>query len=111
MTEPSFLLSPEAMADLSSIMDYIASRSGRLRPEQVLGRLTRTLAALAYSPGMGRRTDLEGQPFMFPLAPWIIFYEPEPELTGIQVLRVYDGRRDLERLLLEYKRPQRVPRE
>src|SRR5881398_2435660 len=110
MAEPTFVLSPEASADLTSIADYIASRSGELRATGVAERISRTLTALAYSPGMGRRTSLDGSPFRFPIAPWIILYEAAPDLAGIHVLRIFDGRRDLERMLLEYKRPQRQPR-
>src|SRR5258707_569403 len=106
MAEPRFLLSPEASADLSAIADYISEESGLGRAQDVVRRISRTLSTIAYSPNVGRRRpDLEGAPRLFPIWPWVIVYEPAQNLSGIQVLRIYDGRRDLGSLFREYKRP------
>ena len=111
MADPTFLLSPEASDDLLAIADYIARESGMLRAQGVVERISRTLGAIAYTPNAGRpRLDLDGAPLLFPVPPWLILYEPEPGLSGIYILRIYDGRRDLERLFRAYQRPRRLPR-
>ena len=77
MAEPTFLLSPEASNDLLAIANYIATESGLLRAQGVVERISRTLAAIAYTPNAGRQCpDLDGSPLRFPIPPWLILYEP-----------------------------------
>ena len=71
-----------------------------VRADGVIARLYRTLASLAFMPGIGRvRRDLKGAPRVFPVSPWLILYETAPGLDGIRVIRVVDGRRDLDAAL------------
>ncbi len=107
MAQPQFLLSPEALSDLENIAGYIALESGPARAEDVVARIERTLRTLAFMPGIGRqRRELDGNPFLFPIPPWIVFYELATDLSGIVVLRIYDGRRDPGSLQRDYKRPE-----
>ena len=100
MAEPGFVLSPAANADLDAIESYIATQSGAARARNVLERIFRSLIMLAHWPNVGRlHPEIEGTPRSFPVAPWIAFYEPSTELDGIYVLRILDGRRDLDTLL------------
>lgn len=106
MGSPRFDLSPDAIEDLTSIAGNIALRSGDTRANGAIERIWRTLAAISYFPNAGRRRlDLDGEPFLFSSPPWIILYEPEPNLAGIHVLRIFDGRRDLSKIFSDYKRP------
>ena len=99
MTDPQIEYSDDAQADLLALMRYIADRDGKLRAEMVVGKIRGTIRTLAFMPGMGRqRPDIEPGARAFPATPWMIFYVPLPELDGIRVVRVIDGRRDLESL-------------
>ncbi len=111
MAEPTFVLSADASDDLLSIAIFIAAESGLMRARGVVDRISRTLGAIAYTPNAGRpQHDLDGEPLLFPISPWLILYEPEPGLGGIYVLRILDGRRDLPRLFADYKRPRSGPK-
>jgi toxin ParE1/3/4 len=96
VTEPRFVLSPRALSDLQGLESYITDESGAQRAEAVIARIYRLLNMLAYWPKAGPiHKEIEGNPRTFAISPWIVFYEPSPELDGIHVLRVLDGRRDL----------------
>ena len=108
MAQPGFVLSREAEADLASIADFVAAESGELRATVVITRINAAFRSLAFMPGIGRQQrDIDGAPYRFAVFPWIILYEPAPDLGGIHILRVYDGRRDLEVLLRNYKTSRR----
>ena len=97
MAQSQFVLSPQAIADLQNLETYITEESGAARAEAVLARVYRSLKMLAYWPNAGRaRPNLGKMLRSFPVPPWIVFYEPMPNLEGIHVLRVVDGRRDLD---------------
>jgi len=96
VTELRIVYSAEARADLRALEDHIAERDGQLRADMVLGRIEETIHILAFMPGMGRpRPYLREGTRAFAVAPWTVIYEPLPELDGIRVIRVVDGRRDL----------------
>lgn len=63
-------------------------------------RFDRSIRNLADFPELGRlRPDVIGSPRSLSLHPWILFYEPLQDRKGIRVLRVIDGRRDIEEVL------------
>ncbi|TAL00087.1 MAG: type II toxin-antitoxin system RelE/ParE family toxin [Rhodospirillaceae bacterium] len=97
MAQPYFVLSPRAVADLRAIEEYVTVESGAARAAAIHERIYHSLNMLAYWPNSGRlRRELEGQPRGFAVAPWYVFYEPLATLDGIHVLRVVDGRRDIQ---------------
>ena len=97
MTERGFTLDPPAEADLEALARYIAEHDGGRRAALVIARIEKTLQNLAFMPRMGRPTrHLNPATRRFPAQPWIIYYDPTP--TGIHVLRIVDGRRDLRAL-------------
>ncbi len=99
MTELRVVLTGEAEADLLALERYIAERDGKQRANMILGRIYETIRTLAFMPGMGRPSPyLETGTRSFAVSPWSIFYVPLPELDGIRVVRVIDGRRDLDTL-------------
>jgi plasmid stabilization system protein ParE len=84
---------------LCALEDYIAAHDGQLRADMILGRIEETIGTLAFMPGMGQtRSYLREGLRAFAITPWSIIYEALPELDGIRVVRVMDGRRDLESL-------------
>ena len=67
-----------------------------MRATGVVERIWKTMHNLAFMPGMGRgRSYLEAETRAFPVAPWLIVYDPLPGDDGILVQRILDGRRDL----------------
>lgn len=90
------VVSPEAEADIDAIAAFIAKRDGAARATAVAERIWQTMDNLAFMPGIGRPTKyFEPGQRAFPVAPWIIYYMPQPDRDGIDVLRIIDGRRDL----------------
>jgi toxin ParE1/3/4 len=99
VTELRIVYSAEARADLRALEDYIAAHDGQLRADMILGRIEETIGTLAFMPGMGRRRpEVEPGARAFSVSPGVIYYTRLPELDGIRVVRVMDGRRDLESL-------------
>ena len=89
---------PLAEKDLDHIWDYIEEQSSsQVQAANFLRQLFIKLETLAQSPYIGRTRD-ELLPGLrsFPFKNYLIFYFP---LTrGIDVVRVLDGRRDIERI-------------
>ena len=105
MAEPQVIYSADARSDLMAIENYIAANDGEARAELIIGRIDETILNLAYFPGMGRsRPYLEPDARAFAISPWIIVYEPLPDLDGIAILRIIDGRRDLDAAFARRKR-------
>jgi toxin ParE1/3/4 len=95
-----YVLSPEAVRDLVELEEFLTEREGSGRALSVLARLHRAMTSLADYPGMGRlRRDLARQPMCYPVQSWVIFYRPTPERTAIEIIRVLDGRRDLNSIM------------
>jgi toxin ParE1/3/4 len=89
-------ISAEARADLLALERYVAEHDGQLRAELILGRIEESIRTLAFMPGLGRpRPYLKRGTRTFPISPWLVVYAPLPDLDGIRVVRVVDGRRDL----------------
>lgn len=95
-----YVLSPEALRDLSELQFFLTERESAERSLTVLARLHRAINSLAEYPGIGRRRDdLVGSPLCFPVSSWLIFYTVRPDRTGIEIVRVLDMRRDINALL------------
>jgi len=100
MTQPKVVVSRGARADLLAIESFIAQASGEQRAELVVARLRDSIRTLSYQPGIGkpRSYTVKGE-LAFPVDRWMIIYEPLPNLDGVYILRVVDGRRDLTNIL------------
>jgi toxin ParE1/3/4 len=95
-----YTLSPQAIRDLAELEDFLSEREGEDRALAVIARQHRAMASLTQYPGMGRRRrDLLGAPLAFPVRSWMIFYRPTPDRTGIEIIRVIDGHRDIQLIL------------
>ena len=88
------VLAPRARADLFAIDSYLAERNP-LAAERLIERLLHAMQTLASMPGMGRSCADLGLPSVrrFVVEQHHIFYTPSA--TGIQVVRVIHGRRDV----------------
>lgn len=88
-----FRLSPEALADLDRIDDYLAAEAGDEVAETVISRILEACELLATHPGMGhRREDLATEAVRFwPVDAYLIVYREGPPLD---VVRVWSARRD-----------------
>jgi toxin ParE1/3/4 len=92
--------SPEAGGDLDRIFIWIARETSERRAIMVLRRLEAKFQMLAEFPGLGRiRDELPAGPLAASEPPWIILYERLADRSGVRILRVVDGRRDLPSLL------------
>jgi plasmid stabilization system protein ParE len=100
VAQPTVVFSREARADLLQIEAYLAHNAGEQRAELALARIRSTITLLSYNPAIGApRSYTKKGEFAFPVRPWIIIFRPLPDLDGIYVLRVVDGRRDLPRVI------------
>ncbi len=88
--------SPDAERDLLEIWVYIAERNFDAADE-LLETFDEKLRTLAEFPGMGpERNDLAPQLRMFPVGNYVLLYRPVA--TGIELVRVAHGARNLPRL-------------
>ena len=97
-----FVLAPCIEGELWDIWSFIA-RDNPDAATQVIEAVGETFQALAATPGLGVARKYQNPRLrdvrFFPVsgfASYLIFYRPIPE--GIEVLHVYHGARDLERL-------------
>jgi toxin ParE1/3/4 len=98
--QPQIIISAEAHVDLLGLELHIADQDGQTRADLILGRIEETIRMLAFMPGLGRsRRYLGRSTRVFPQPPWLIIYTTLPDLDGIRVIRVIDGRRDLPAVL------------
>ena len=87
---------PTAVADLEAIAAYIAADSPRAAAA-LITRLKEKATKLAETPGIGRpREDLLPGIHSFAVSSYVIFYRTGS--TGIEIVRVLHGRRDLDSL-------------
>ena len=98
MAPRNYALSPAAQRDLADLFDWITGETGPQAAAGALRRISRNVEILAAAPRIGRvREDLDGAPRTFAVWPWIVFYTPLEDGSGVLILRVLDGRRDLPR--------------
>jgi plasmid stabilization system protein ParE len=92
----------QAEADLEAIYDFIARRDRRLSFAKKVVRKLRDhcdhyaeLVAAGHQIGTARG-DLAPEVCIFTHQRWVVVFRPT--LTGIEVLRIYDGSRDFPQL-------------
>lgn len=93
-----FDLTPEAIADLREIWQFISQHSVNAA-DRVLEDLYRTFGRLATTPGMGhKRDDLTRRDVRFwPLYSYLVIYQPISR--PLLVIAVLHGNRDVKKLL------------
>lgn len=92
---------PAARQDLIDIYIYIAG-DAPMRAGPFLERIDEKLRMLSDHPGVGtaglsRFPDVR----VFPLGNYMIIYRPLPNDTGIELIRVFHGARDWQRLFAD----------
>ena len=92
------LVSPEAESDLFEIWDYVFRESSAHIADRLIDSITERFLLLSRHPFAGRlRNDLRAGLRTFPVGSYAIFYRIHDQ--AILILRVVDGRRDIETLL------------
>ncbi|PSB01029.1 type II toxin-antitoxin system RelE/ParE family toxin [Merismopedia glauca] len=93
------IISPEATQDLESIIDYFATYNIEAG-ERFLNDFSQKCKYLANFPNMGRSyADIKENLRGLPIDSYIIFYRPTN--TGIEIIRVVSGYRNLESLFTD----------
>jgi plasmid stabilization system protein ParE len=90
--------STEVARDLDGVFGDIVRNNGWTVAVAQMQRLERALERLGDFPRLGRRrVDIDGELFILPIPPWTIVYEIHD--ADVHVLRIIDGRRDLDSAL------------
>lgn len=108
MTNPSFLLTPSAAADLDAIEEYLSEHASPDIAAAFLEAATDAFRLLATQPEMGRRWvspvprlhDARAWPLQLHQG-YLILYRPRVPEPGVEVLYVFHGSRDIVALLNE----------
>jgi toxin ParE1/3/4 len=91
---------PEALADLQAIRDYIARDSENFAAtfvERLLWKIDRLLDFPMIGPLIRERTKTPYRHLVVP--PYRIIYRVDPKKTAIVLIAIVHGRRDLKQLL------------
>ncbi len=90
----SYELSPESLADLESIWDFVAA-DDPVAADRVIDELFAACERIASWPGIGHfRPDLTGAPVRFwPVRPYLVVYRERSD--GVQIVAVLHGSRDV----------------
>ena len=92
------LKTPRAEIDLIDLWLYISEDNARAADE-VWSKLERTFRLLAESPRIGpERPELAAGLRSYPVGNYLVFYRPLEDASGIALIRVVHGARDLRRL-------------
>ena len=107
MTRGRLLWSPEAEADLADIWDYYAGVASRRTADSVIRAIGDTVRLVEDHPYGGRARD-EVRPGLRSIAasPHVIFYRVTADEIA-QIVRVLDGRRDIEAIFEDPEPPSR----
>lgn len=91
---PTYVLSDEAVSDLTGITDYIAERNVTAALK-ILGKIEETCQMLAENPGLGETRQGFGVPGCrsFTISRYVVFFRAS--VNGIDVARILDASRDL----------------
>jgi plasmid stabilization system protein ParE len=98
------VITPSARADLLAQWDYYAEEVGRPDlADRFTAQAEATCKKLARTPGLGRPRSFSHSRLQN-LHSWkidgfpshLIFYRPLPDRTGVEILRILHGARDLE---------------
>ena len=87
---------PLAGSDLKDIRDFIA-RDKLSVASQYMAMLKQKCELLANSPELGIQRDEYCRLHKFPVDSYLIFYQPSQ--TGIDVIRILHGSRDIDSIL------------
>jgi toxin ParE1/3/4 len=87
---------PLARIDLKEIRNFIAQDKPGVA-SQYMAMLKQKCELVANSPGLGIQRDDYFGLFKFPVDSYLIFYRPSQ--TGIDVIRVLHGSRDIDSIL------------
>lgn len=92
--KPAFLLTPDAAADLSEIVEFVQADS-TANAMRLIDEFERAFHLIARRRRIGhRRDDLADETLrVFPLHSFLIIYRPET--SPVQVIRKLHGARDL----------------
>jgi toxin ParE1/3/4 len=97
-----YRLSAAAEADLAAAWEYVAMQAGKDSADRLLEALEGGFEMVAAYPSAGRhRPELAPHVRSFPVAGYVIYYEPSDTLL---VARVLHGRRDQEVVWTDGKR-------
>ena len=89
------LLTPAAVRDLRRIRRWILRESGRMRADRIVETLVSIMERLVELPAMGApRPSFGADVRCFVNRPYLVFYRRIGD--RVQILRVIDGRRDLQ---------------
>lgn len=90
----NYVLSHEAVSDLTGITDYIAERNVTAAIK-MLGKIEQTCQMLAENPGLGESRQGFGVPGCrsFTISRYVVFFRAST--NGIDVARILDASRDL----------------
>jgi antitoxin ParD1/3/4/toxin ParE1/3/4 len=99
MAARRFIVTPEALADLQEIRDYLREHAGGSVANRIRLELLEAMRKLAASPGLGHfRVDLADESLRFWLVrSWFVIFRAETR--PLQVVRVLHSARDVRRLL------------
>lgn len=94
-----YVFSPETKEDIRDIRGYLVGRGGNRLARYVLREFTTAFQLLASQPEAGHlRRDLTPLPVKFwPVFSYLIVYDPAA--TPLSIVRVLDGRSDVETIL------------
>ncbi len=84
---------PLALNDLKEIRDFIAKDKSGIA-SQYMTMLKQKCELLASSPGLGVQREEYCKLYKFPVDSYLIFYRPSQ--TGIDVIRILYGNRDID---------------
>lgn len=97
MGQREVILAQAALADLTSIVAYIADDSGLARASAVSARISKALETVGQMPNAGRiHKDISGVPRSLVVSPWAFYYWVLDD-GRVFVARILDGRRDVPR--------------
>lgn len=98
--DPKLIWSPEAITDLDAIWDFYFDAAGRHTAEKMVREIAETCRSIAQHPLIGRARD-EVRLGLRSLVshPNVIFYRVRSDIP--EIVRVLDGRRDIEAIFLE----------
>src|SRR5438876_1798339 len=92
--------SPEAQSDLSEIWDYYFTVAGRPAADVIVRRIVGACILLEEHPFSGRtRDEIRSGLRSIAVNPHVVFYRVGRETA--EIIRVLDGRRDLDEIFSE----------
>jgi len=92
--------SPEALDDIDRLWDYYAGKAGRATADKLLREVARIVAAIDDFPLAGRsRDEIRAGLRSLAASPQIVFYRLKGDRP--EIVRVLDGRQDIEEIFSE----------